>query len=505
MRFQKRNTTIRFLLILVLALTCAGCQSNNQTAGEVLYQEALKLESEKIFDQAGKLYEQALPRLTDENNTQLAFACSEAMQRLTIFREMYPYTSNQIEDILLQTYPYATAEQINSWITSKDMEHLIWDEEEHFFCDAARNLKFRDMDLMHTDMVAQQKYYDVVSEMIKTAQEEPDYLWNQYQNPATYRGIHTVSIPRDKLPEVGTYRIWFPVPINSGPQTNVVIESVVPDKWIKQPPSLDQDIGLLYMEVPMEELKEDLSIRIEFIFTHYEQRFSVDPNNIGEYDMDSALYKTYTSSYGNTEITPDISKKAADIVGDETNPYVAARKIYDYIVNNVDYSLMPHYIFWPRTSTSESVYVHDYQRGDCGAQSLYFSAMCRSLGIPARTTGGWQLFQNEYNGHFWAEFYLPNYGWIPVDTSLAQLSFYSKELTEVQRQMFIDFNFGNQDSMRCVIQKDTDQNLIPLAQGLVLLPMAIQTPTVEYSIPTGEISDNIFLEYWTISCEKINP
>ncbi len=271
---------------------------------------------------------------------------------------------------------------------------------------------------------------------------------------------------------------------------------------MKQPSSIDRDIGLLYMEVPMEELKEDLSIRIEFIFTHYEQRFSVDPNNVGEYDKDSALYQMYTGSYGNTEITPDISKKTADIVGDETNPYLAARKIYDYIVNHVDYSFMPHYIFRPRTSTSESVYVHDNQRGDCGGQSLYFSAMCRSLGIPARTTGGWQLFENEFGSHFWAEFYLPNYGWIPVDTSLAQLAFYPKELTEEQRHMFIDFYFGNQDAMRCVVQKDTDQSLIPQAQGMVLIPMAIQAPTVEYTIPTGEISDNVFFEHWTISCEK---
>lgn len=500
-----RNTMIRFLLVLVLTLSCAGCQSDNQTAGVALYQEALKLENEKSFDQASKLYEQALPILTDENNTQLSFACSEAMQRLMIFREMYPYTSDQIEDILLKTYPLATAEQINSWITSKDMEYLIWDDEEHYFADAARNLKFRDMDLMHADMVAQQKYYEVVSKMIKTTQEETDHFWSQYQNPATYRGIHTIFIPRDKLPEVGTYRIWFPISINNGPQTDVVIESVVPDKWVKQPPSIDRDIGLLYMEVPMEELKEDLSIRIEFIFTHYEQRFSVDPNNVGEYEKDSALYQMYTGSYGNTEITPDISKKAADIVGDETNPYLAARRIYDYIVNHVDYSFMPHYIFQPRTSTSESVYVHDNQRGDCGGQSLYFSAMCRSLGIPARTTGGWQLFENEFGSHFWAEFYLPNYGWIPVDTSLAQLAFYPKELTEEQRHMFIDFYFGNQDSMRCVVQKDTDLSLIPQAQGMVLIPMAIQTPTVEYTIPTGEISDNVFFEHWTISCEKVNP
>ncbi len=44
---------------------------------------------------------------------------------------------------------------------------------------------------------------------------------------------------------------------------------------------------------------------------------------------DSALYQKYTRSYGNTEITADIRQMAESIVGDETNPYLAARKLYD--------------------------------------------------------------------------------------------------------------------------------------------------------------------------------
>jgi len=48
----------------------------------------------------------------------------------------------------------------------------------------------------------------------------------------------------------------------------------------------------------------------------------------------------------------------------------------------------------------ESEYVHTYKRGDCGAQSMYLSALCRSVGIPARTTGGFQIFSGTPAGHF---------------------------------------------------------------------------------------------------------
>jgi transglutaminase-like putative cysteine protease len=493
--------------ITIAGLTREG-KGNNQTQGVDLYQQALNLEKQKSFTQAANLYAQALPMLLEEKNTELAALCSEASQRLMIFQEVYPYTREEIQDQMREAYPQVTAEQTKSWIESKDLEHYFWDGEEHYFQDAVPNLMFRNLELMQANPIVDQRYYDLVQRINQSAGEEPASSEMPYQKPVTYRGTHTIFIPRDKLPEVGTYRIWLPVPIDNGangPQTQVTIESVIPDKWVKQAPSVNQDIGLLYLEVPMEDLTEDLLIQVKFTFTHYEQRFSVDPENVGEYDEDSDLFQKYTRSYGNTEITPDIQKKAQEIAGDETNPYLAARKIYDYIVHNVDYSFMPHFVLCPRTSQTESDYVHKFRRGDCGAQSRYFAAMCRALGIPARSTGGWQLFNDDFRGHFWAEFYLPNYGWIPVDTSGAQLAFYPKNLTPEERQAFIDYYFANQDSMRCVVQKDTDEPLIPKAQGMVLLPMAIQVPTVGYSIPTGEIPDMVFLEHWTMECEKLNP
>jgi hypothetical protein len=57
--------------------------------------------------------------------------------------------------------------------------------------------------------------------------------------------------------------------------------------------------------------------------------------------------------------------------------------------------------------------------------------------------------------------------------------------------------------MRCVVQKDTNVPLIPAAEGTVLAPLAIQVPTVEYSSATGEILDEVFINNWTLTCEKI--
>jgi len=135
---------------------------------------------------------------------------------------------------------------------------------------------------------------------------------------------------------------------------------------------------------------------------------------------------------------------------------------------------------------------------------MYFSAMCRSLGIPARSTGGFQLFHHQIGSHFWAEIYLPNYGWIPVDTSFGQLGLFPKGVTDEERKTFIDFCFGNLDNMRFIVQKDVDVPLIPPVNSSDMLPLVVQFPTVEYSLPTGEIPALTVLEGWSIDCKRIS-
>jgi len=304
----------------------------------------------------------------------------------------------------------------------------------------------------------------------------------------------SLSIPRGELPETGLFKLWIPLPIQTAAQRNVRVISIVPEEYVTIPPRVDGDISLAYLEIPLEQLKEDLNIRLQFSFAHYEQRFIIDPKNVGEYDTDSYLYKKYTRSYGNTTITPEIREKAQEIAGDGKNPYLAAKKIYDYIVEDIDYSAMPQ-LTLNVLGEPESVYVHEHSYGDCGAQSTYFSALCRSLGIPARSTGGMQLYPGREGPHFWAEFCLPNYGWIPVDTSVAQMV-NRPGLTNSQRKRFKEFFFGSQDPYRYVIQKDVDVPLTPEPDEPVLLPEAIQFPAVVCKTSTPRLWQSLYSSYW---------
>jgi hypothetical protein len=67
----------------------------------------------------------------------------------------------------------------------------------------------------------------------------------------------------------------------------------------------------------------------------------------------------------------------------------------------------------------------------------------------------------------------------------------------------VDYFFANQDSMRCVVQKDIDKPLIPLANGMVFLQMAIQQPAILCPTMISDIPAAIN-EYWLIDCRKIS-
>lgn len=148
----------------------------------------------------------------------------------------------------------------------------------------------------------------------------------------------------------------------------------------------------------------DFQFERETVFT------DIDPDKVELYDRESDEYKRYTINEPWIEITDEIRSVTATIVKGETNPYRQARRIFDWILENMVYE-------YPDQTQRGAVISFASMKGDCGEFSFVFCAMCRSLGIPARTITCMWLTEA---GHNWAEILLPGYGWIPVDLSVAQ-------------------------------------------------------------------------------------
>ena len=146
----------------------------------------------------------------------------------------------------------------------------------------------------------------------------------------------------------------------------------------------------------------------------YSIRYNIDPLKVGTYDTNSELYKLYTSPAKYVESShPEIVAASKNIVGNETNPYLAARNIFHFLVQHMkrDWSLATY-----DPETEGALFTLRNERGVCRHFSALFVALARAAGIPAAMIwGSWDY--GLVDKHDWAHFYLPNYGWIPVETT----------------------------------------------------------------------------------------
>src|SRR5690606_28261978 len=117
---------------------------------------------------------------------------------------------------------------------------------------------------------------------------------------------------------------------------------------------------------------------------------------------------------------PAIVSLARNIVGDETEPVAAARKLVDWVHENVAKE--------PSLTVPSAREVAKVLRGDCNEHAVLLTALARAIGIPARVVAGavYSPFgvggepdQDGFYYHAWSELWLG--GWVSADAVFGQL------------------------------------------------------------------------------------
>lgn len=474
---MKRMPFIAILLLLA-AILAAGCTSGQTSTpasqGDTLYAQAESAFAQDNFHAAADLYEQAYHQYKTEGDP---VAAKDALNKASISVRMtaeFPFNHSEIVALIDETFPAVSAERKASWLPCDQSQCITSDGETWYFANTIPNIKYHNMDLMRaaTKMKGETPFYD---QMKETTFAPPAKGTENYINPVMWEGTEALSIPAGLLPKSGTLRLWIPLPVETDSQRDVTIVSVEPAQFVKSQTGTDADLGLVYLEVPLEQITGDfLNVTARFRYTSYQQQFTIDPAKVGSYNMSDPEYLKYTTSGKNIVITPVMKARALEVVGNETNPYLQAEKLYWHVISH-NYSNVPH-VRLNTDGTPESVYMLESGSGDCGTQSMYFAALCRSLGIPARAVGGYQLVPGHEGTHFWSEYYLPGYGWIPNDVTIAEGAEWSYDATDDERHQYKDFYARNLDPYRYVIQKDVDVPITPSPGNAVMFDIVVQSP-----------------------------
>jgi transglutaminase-like putative cysteine protease len=157
---------------------------------------------------------------------------------------------------------------------------------------------------------------------------------------------------------------------------------------------------------------------------------------------------------------------AHEIVGEERNPVVQARKLYDWVLDYVEYWVKdPQKL--KASPNGESDYCLTTKTGNCTDFHSLYTSLTRSLNIPTRMVYG-SFFQAENTPvpnkasldgkdadasyHCWVEFYADGLGWVPLDVALADL------LPTKEQQAWY---FGNLDARRVTWSYGRDLTLSP--------------------------------------------
>ena len=471
--------TIAILILSAAAVIAAGCMSGPATPqaskGDPLLAQGENEFLSHNYHAAEALFIRAQQEFLATGD---AVSARKARDRAATARMMtsdFPYNRSTVERMVAGTYPTASPALRAAWLDGPMNVTLKSDGETWYFSGTMSNILNHNFPLMRQKTAAMNHtpIYDEVIPLVATPWKAGA---GPYGEPVSYEGLEELSFPRDALPRTGTFRLWIPLPIETDSQTNVTIVSVGPAKYAKYTSGTDANLGLGYFEVPLEEETGPfINLTARFRFDQHEQRFSVDPARVKAYNTTSPLYLMYTAPGRNTVITPEMKNKALEIVGNETNPYLRAQMIYQHITTTLPYSKAPH-AWLDASGTPESAYVLSTGIGDCGSQSTYFTALCRSIGIPARAVGGYQMITGTPGTHFWAEYYLEGYGWVPVDVTAEDSGDWSHNATPDQRKRFKEYYFGSLDPYRYVIQTDTDIPFTPATNDPVSQEMYLQEP-----------------------------
>lgn len=279
-----------------------------------------------------------------------------------------------------------------------------------------------------------------------------------YRNPRAYNVEYTFELcpDRDSIDPSKDLKLWIPVPREWDSQKEVKIISVDPEPHAAY---TDPEYGnnILFWDFGKVPVKDIYVVKIKYRAEVFEIYTEIDPEQIGSYDKESEEYQLYTRSTYTTNVNSEIREISQSIVGDEKNPYLKANRIFDYVVKNMSYT----HINRERGTSIESILNYsvidsetgeEYFEGACPHYSVFFVALCRAAGIPARGVcgfvgwGPWMeekdlMLRNErhtlltseglaatrlygpFGGHIWAEFFLPGYGWIPADPTWNQYSY----------------------------------------------------------------------------------
>lgn len=353
--------------------------------------------------------------------------------------EHYPYTWEETLELIRQSDPSFTEAQLEELFEDNRVEWIYIDGVVHFHELVASNFD-------KTRAAGAERRSDrktaFLHETIQKMRQQGG-MGVHFHVRAELRLSEKVQRPGEKI------RVDLPLPVEYEQVHNIRLLSVEPKgEAVKILVGKGQD---LHRTVCLETVyRKDMCFAVEYSFDNITPYVTLDAARVS--DCQPTFYTEELKPH--IHFTPYLRALTAEVVGEEMNPLLKAKCIYEYITSHVMYSFMRAYA----TITDITQYAAAGLKGDCGVQALLFITMCRIAGIPARWQAGQYATPLDVGSHDWAQFYVAPYGWLFADCSFGGSAFRTED--EERRA----FYFGNLDPFRIPMAAEYQQDFrVPTA------------------------------------------
>ena len=181
----------------------------------------------------------------------------------------------------------------------------------------------------------------------------------------------------------------------------------------------------------------------QFIFERYAVQTAVTVGHVEPYDRDARAYRAFTAPEPLIAADDErIVALAERLTRGQLNPWRRARSLYDGLLRRVVYA---------DERAADPPAALDGGAGDAYDFALLYTALLRAAAVPARPVAGYLVqAPDRLRAHYWTEFYLHRFGWVPADPALGSGAGLIEGETEPDPAAYY---FGNLDNRHLALTK----------------------------------------------------
>ncbi|HVO40911.1 MAG TPA: transglutaminase domain-containing protein [Spirochaetia bacterium] len=227
-----------------------------------------------------------------------------------------------------------------------------------------------------------------------------------YASPRKYSVRYGMSVSVNAASGDSTLYLWLPHVIQTPEQRKVQLVSQDPE------PMLSTSGPALYSFSNLPKGGRS-HIDLSWMFDRYAVETQVNPSKVAAPDTTTELYRRFTApDVLVPSASADVVKASAAAAAGEKNPYLKARRLYQWMLSTLTYA--------DTAQEGDPQLLLRLKKGDDYSWAALYCALLRAGGIPSRMVAGYIAGDTGQptRRHFWDEFYIDSLGWIPADPLL---------------------------------------------------------------------------------------